>query len=78
MKRLSLKEVKILLKENQNYCIRINELTRKVHVVKFNVNCLDDIVGYLTFNQFIKLDLTIGLIELPIINFLCDYYTLKR
>ena len=78
MKRLSLKEVNVLLKIHNNYCIRVNEITRQVHIVKFELGCLDKIIGYLTFNQFIKLDLTIGLLELPINIFMFDYYTIKK
>ena len=78
MKRLSLKEVKELFQEGKNYCIRINEFTRQINLVRFNVNCLDDIVGYLTFNQFIKLDLLFDLVELPINCFMFDYYTIRK
>ena len=78
MKRLSLKEVKSLLKYEHNICIRINEFTRQVHLIRFNVGFLDDIIGYLTFNQFIKLDLTIGLVELPINSLMFDYYILAK
>ena len=42
MKRLSLKEVNELLKERNNYCIRINEITRQIHLVRFNVDHLDE------------------------------------
>ena len=78
MKRLSLKDVNVLLKIHNNYCIRVNELTRQIHIVRFELGCLDEIIGYLTFNQFIKLDLTIGLIELPINSFMFDYYTIRK
>ena len=78
MKRFSLKEVNELLKEGNNYCIRVNEFTRQIHIVKFDFGCLDEIIGYLTFNQFIKLDLTIGLSELPINRFMLDYYTIRK
>lgn len=78
MKRLSLKEVKDLLNEGQNYCIRINEITRQINLVKFNINNFDEIVGYMTFNQFIKLDITIGLVSLPTISFMFDYYILRK
>ena len=78
MKRLSLKEVNVLLKIHNNYCIRVNEITRQINIVEFNLNCLDTIIGYITFNQFIKLDLTIGLVELPINSFIFDYYTIKK
>ena len=78
MKRLSLKEVNVLLKEGNNYCIRINECTRQVNLVRFNVGCSDEIIGYITFNQFIKLDMTIGLVELPINSFMFDYYTIRK
>ena len=78
MKHLSLDEVKDLLKEYHNYCIRMNEFTRQIHLVKFNINFLDEILGYITFEQFIKLDLTIGLVELPINSFMYYYYTLKK
>ena len=78
MKRLSLKEVNVMLKVHNNYCIRVNEITRKINIVEFNLNCLDTIIGYITFNQFIKLDLTIGLIELPINIFMFDYYTIRK
>ena len=78
MKRLSLKNVNVLLKIHNNYCIRVNELTRQINIVKFDLGCVDEIIGYLTFNQFIKLDLTIGLIELPINRFMFDYYTIRR
>lgn len=78
MKRLSLKEVNVMLKVHNNYCIRVNEITRQINIVEFNLNCLDTIVGYITFNQFIKLDLTIGLIELPINSFMFDYYTIRK
>ena len=82
MKRLNLKEVNELLKKEENYCIRVNELTRQIHIIKFKLNCLnvntlDETLGYLTFNQFIKLDMTNGLIELPINSYIYDYYTLK-
>ena len=78
MKRFSLKEVKHLIKEEQNYCIRVDEITRQIHIVRFGLDCLDEIIGYLTFNQFIKLDLTIGLVELPINSFMFDYYTIRK
>ena len=78
MKRLSLKEVNVMLKVHNNYCIRVNEITRQIHIVRFELNCLDEIIGYLTFDQFIKLDLTIGLIELPINRFMFDYYTIRK
>ena len=78
MKRLSLKDVNVLLKMHNNYCIRVNEITRQIHIVRFDLGCLDEIIGYLTFNQFIKLDLTIGLIELPINSFMFDYYTIRK
>ena len=78
MKRLSLKEVNVLLKIHNNYCIRVNEITRQINIVEFNLNCLDTIIRYITFNQFIKLDLTIGLVELPINRFMFDYYTIKK
>ena len=78
MKRLSLKEVNVLLKIHNNYCIRVNEITRQINIVEFNLNCLDTIIGYITFNQFIKLDLTIGLVELPINSFMFDYYTIRK
>ena len=78
MRKLSLKEVNVMLKVHNNYCIRVNEITRQINIVEFNLNCLDTIIGYITFNQFIKLDLTIGLVELPINSFLFDYYTIKK
>ena len=78
MRKLSLKEVNVMLKVHNNYCIRVNEITRQINIVKFNLNCLDTIIGYITFNQFIKLDLTIGLVELPINSFMFDYYTIRK
>lgn len=78
MRRLSLKEVNVMLEVHNNYCIRVNEITRQINIVEFNLNCLDTIIGYITFNQFIKLDLTIGLIELPINSFMFDYYTIRK
>lgn len=78
MKRLSLKEVQDLISCEHNVCIRINEFTRQINLVRFNVDCLDYIIGYLTFDQFIKLDLTIGLVELPIKSFMFDYYTIRK
>ena len=78
MKRLGLKDVNVLLKIHNNYCIRVNEITRQIHIVRFDLGCVDEIIGYLTFNQFIKLDLTIGLIELPINRFMFDYYTIRK
>ena len=78
MKRLSLKDVNVLLNVHNNYCIRVNEITRQIHIVRFDLGCLDEIIGYLTFNQFIKLDLTIGLVELPINRFMHDYYTIRK
>ena len=78
MKRLSLKDVNVLLKLHNNYCIRVDEITRQIHIVRFGLGCLDEIIGYLTFNQFIKLDLTIGLVELPINRFMFDYYTIRK
>ena len=78
MKRLSLKEVNYLLKEEHNYCIRINECTRQIHLVRYDLGCLDEIIGYLTFSQFIKLELTIGLVELPITSFKFYSYTIRK
>lgn len=78
MKRLSLKDVNVLLRVHNNYCIRVNEFTRQINIVEFNLNCLDTIIGYITFDQFIKLDLTIGLVELPINSFMFDYYTIRK
>ena len=78
MKRLSLKDINVLLKIHNNYCIRVNEITRQIHIVKFDLGFEDEIIGYLTFNQFIKLDLTIGLVELPINRFMFDYYTIRK
>ena len=78
MKRLSLKDVNVLLKIHNNYCIRVNEYTRQIHLIRFDLGCEDEIIGYLTFNQFIKLDLTIGLIELPINRIMFDYYTIRK
>lgn len=78
MKRLSLKEVNVMLKIHQNYCIRVNEITRQIHLVRFELGCLDEIIGYLTLQQFIKLDMTIGLIELPINKRIYDYYTIIK
>lgn len=78
MQRLSLKDVHVMLKVHNNYCIRVNEFTRQINIVEFNLNCLDTIIGYITFNQFIKLDLTFGLVELPINSFKFDYYTIKK
>ena len=78
MKRLSLREVVLILKEKENYCIRINEFTRQINLVKFNIDSIDEIIGYITFNQFMKIDLTIGLKELPIKSFIYDFYTLKN
>ena len=78
MKRLSLREVVLFIKEEENYCIRINEVTRQINLVKFNIDCIDEVIGYITFNQFIKLDLTIGLVELPINRFMFDYYTIRK
>lgn len=78
MKRLSLKDVNVLLKIHNDYCIRVNELTRQIHIVRFDLGCVDEIIGYLTFNQFIKLDLTIGLVVLPINRFMFDYYTIRK
>ena len=78
MKRLSLKEVNVLLKIHNNYCIRVNEFTRQIHLVRFDLGCEDEIIGYLTFNQFITLDLVYGLVELPINSFMFDYYTIRK
>lgn len=78
MKRLSLKEVQQLLKEGVNYFIQINEITRQIRLVRYNAGCFDEIIGYLTFNQFIKLDLVFGLDELPINSFRFDYYTIRK
>ena len=78
MRKLSLKEVNVMLEVHNNYCIRVNEITRQINIVEFNLNCLDTIIGYITFNQFIKLDLTIGLVELPINSFMFDYYTIRK
>ena len=78
MKRLSLKDVNVLLKIHHNYCIRVNEVTRQIHLVRFELGCLDEIIGYLTFNQFIRLDWIVGLIELPINISRFDYYTIRK
>lgn len=78
MKRLSLKDVNVLLKIHNNYCIRVNEITRQIHLVRFDLGCSDEIIGYLTFNQFITLDLAFGLVELPINRFMFDYYTIRK
>ena len=78
MKRLSLKDVVYSLKVDNDYCLRINEFTKQVHLIRFNIGCSDTIIGYLTFNQFIKLDLLFGLVELPINSFMFDYYRLNK
>lgn len=78
MKRLSLKDVSVMLKIHHNYCIRVNECTRQIHIVRFDLGCVDEILGYLTFDQFIKLDLTFGIVELPIKMFMFDYYTIRK
>ena len=78
MKRLSLKDVNVLLKIHNNYCIRVNEITRQIHLVRFDLGCEDEIIGYLTFNQFITLDLVFGLVELPINRFMFDYYSIRK
>ena len=78
MKRLSLKDVNVLLNIHNNYCVRVNEITRQIHIVRFDLGCEDKIIGYLTFNQFIKLDWTIGLVEVPIKRFKFDYYTIRK
>ncbi len=78
MKRFSLKDVNVLLKIHNNYCIRVNECTRQIHIVRFDLGCEDEIIGYLTFNQFITLDLVFGLVELPINRFMFDYYTIRK
>ena len=78
MKRLSLKDVNVLLKIHHDYCIRVNECTRQIHLVRFDLGCEDEIIGYLTFNQFITLDLVFGLVELPINRFMFDYYTIRK
>ena len=78
MKRLSLKEVNVLLKVHNNYFIRVNLCTRQINLVRIDLGCEYKIIGYLTFNQFIKLDLTIVLVELPITRFMFDYYTLRK
>lgn len=78
MKRLSLKDAIIKLKVQNDVCVRINEFTRQVHLVRFCINGSDTIIGYLTFNQFIKLDLLFDLGELPIISFKYDYYILRK
>ena len=78
MKRLSLKDLDVLLKIHNNYCIRVNECTRQIHLVKFELGCEDEIIGYLTFNQFITLDLVFGLVELPINRFMFYYYTIRK
>lgn len=78
MKRLSLKDVIIQLKVDDNTCVRINEYTRQVHLIKFSIGCSDSVIGYLTFNQFIKLDMLFCLIELPVNSFMFDYYRLGK
>ena len=78
MKRLSLKEVQNLLNEDANYFIQVNECTRQIRLVRYNAGCFDEIIGYITFNQFITLDLVFGLVEFPINSFMFDYYTLRR
>ena len=78
MRRLSLKEVQDLLKKDVYCFIQINEFTRKIRLVRYNAGCFDEIIGYLTFNQFMKLDLIFGLDELPINSFMFDYYTLRK
>lgn len=78
MKRLSLKEVQDLLMEDVNYFIQVNKFTRKIRLVRYNAGCFGEIIGYLIFNQFIKLDLTFGLAELPINSFMYNYYTLQK
>ena len=78
MKRISLKDAIVMLRVHHNYCIRVNECTRQIHLVRFELGCLDEIIGYLTFNQFIKLDLTIGLVELAHRGSRFDYYTIRK
>lgn len=78
MKRLSLKEAKKMLNDNSNYCVRINEFTRQVHLVMVDFGCSDYIIGYLTFNQFIKLDFVFGLVPVHIYSLMFDYYTIRK
>ena len=78
MKKLRIKEVQVLLNEDVNYFIQVNEFTRQIRLVRYNAGCFDEIIGYLTFNQFIKLDLVFGLAELPINSFMYNYFTLQK
>ena len=74
MKRLSLKEVQDLLKKDVHCFIQINEFTRKIRLVRYNAGCFDEIIGYLTFNQFMKLDLCNSLIG----SVIFDYFKLRK
>ena len=78
MKRLSLKEVLQLLKEDSGYFVQVNEITRQIRLVRNNSVYFVENIGYLTFNQFIKLDLFFGLVEYPIKNYMYDYYTIRK
>ena len=78
MKRLSLKEVLQLLKEDSGYFVQVNEITRQIRLVRNNSLYFVENIGYLTFNQFIKLDLSFGLVEYPIKNYMYDYYTIRK
>ena len=78
MKRLSLKDAYVMLNIHHNYCIRVNKCTGQIHLVRFELGCEDEIIGYLTFDQFTTLDWAFGLVELSINRFMFDYYTIIK
>lgn len=54
MKKLSIKNVKEMMKKDPFIFVRINTITNEVRVVDYNYDDLDDVLGYLTFNQYLK------------------------
>ena len=56
MTKLTLKELKEVLKE-KGYYIRKNNYSFSLRLVIKSLGCNDTIIAYLTFNQFMKLNL---------------------
>ena len=70
MKRSSLKDVNVLLKIHNNYCIRVNEITRQIHLVRFDLGCVDEMIVYIVLSKII-VDLNVKVKELKkIIDFI--------
>ena len=73
MKRLSLKVVKYFLR-GKGYYVRRNRIDYTFRLVEHSFGRSDRIIGYITLNQFMHLDL----IKTDIGSVIFDYLTLRK